>query len=102
MKKLLLLVLVIFMANATLSFGQTNVFPTTGNVGIGTTSPSQKLEIGGGRPMTFNSSLGLIKIKGDTGGWAMNYGFLGSSGTDLGGLWGYGSADVEHWEGLHR
>jgi hypothetical protein len=41
MKKLLLLVLVILLANATFSFAQTNIFPATGNAGVGTTSPSK-------------------------------------------------------------
>jgi hypothetical protein len=69
-----------------------------GNVGIGTTNPTQKLEVGGGRPITFNSASGRIKMKADGGGWAMDYGFTGSSGADLGGFWGWGSADaIEQW-----
>lgn len=80
-----------------ITFSTENVEKVTilnnGNVGIGTTSPTQKLEIGGGRPITFNSSLGIIKMKGDPGGWAMNYGFTGSNDTDWGGFWGYGGAD---------
>ena len=86
-------------SNPYLATGNTMVMAITNNsVGIGTTSPTQKLEIGGTRPMTFNSSLGVIKMKGDTGGWAMNYGFLGSNETDLGGFWGYGAANgIDQW-----
>ena len=101
-----------FTPNSNIDFNSLNGNPITfsmvnvermsildnGNVGIGITTPAQKLEIGGGRPIAFNSSLGAIKMKGDTGGWAMNYGFLGNNGTDLGGLWGYGGADaITQW-----
>jgi hypothetical protein len=40
-----LLVLLMALAEATRSNAQTNVFPTTGNVGIGTTTPGNKLTI---------------------------------------------------------
>ena len=75
-----------------------NSFLNGGNIGIGTTNPTKKLEIGGTRSMTFDTDLGLVKMKADAGGWAMNYGFTGSSGADLGGLWGYGGAnDLTQW-----
>jgi len=43
MKKIFIVALLCVVA--TISKAQTNTFPTTGNVGIGTTSPSHKLEI---------------------------------------------------------
>jgi hypothetical protein len=70
------------------------VIQDNGYVGIGTSNPTERLELGGGRPITFNSNLGNIKMKGDPGGWAMSYGFVGSNGTDFGGLWGFGGADA--------
>ena len=52
----------------------------------------------GSRPIRLNSGAGSIKIKGDTGGWAMDHGFLGSGGADLGGFWGYGAANaIDQW-----
>lgn len=66
----------------------------TGNVGIGVVAPTKRLELGGSRPIVFDTGVGTMKMKADGGGWAMNYGFKGSSDTDWGGLWGYGSADA--------
>ena len=74
------------------------ILPNSGNVGIGTTNPSAKLEISGNtlingfRPVTISPS-GFVKIKGDTGGWNDGFLFGGSSGTDLGGFGAYGGAD---------
>ncbi|MCU0467394.1 MAG: hypothetical protein MUF58_02245 [Arcicella sp.] len=52
----------------------------------------------GSRPIKLNSALGSVNIKANTGGWAMNYGFLGSNNTDMGGLWGYGANDaLDQW-----
>ena len=54
--------------------------------------------VAGSRPIRLNSGAGSIKIKGDTGGWAMDHGFSGSGGTDLGGFWGYGAANaIDQW-----
>ena len=71
----------------------------TGNVGIGTTDPTEKLHIQGrayisgtgNRPVTVD---GNVNIKLEAGGWATQYGFIGSSGTDRGGFGGYGNGDV--------
>lgn len=45
-----------------------------------------------GRPVAISN--GSITLKGDMGGYAMNYGFLGSSNTALGGFGIYGSGDT--------
>lgn len=84
-----------FTADNTVSFanGATTTL-LTGNVGIGVAAPTKRLELGGTRPTVFDSNGGTIKMKGDAGGWAMNYGFKGSSDTDWGGLWGLGGADA--------
>jgi len=45
----------------------------------------------GSRPITIEN--GGITIKGDSGGWAMEYGFKGTAGAALGGFGAYGAAD---------
>ena len=65
------------------------VISHTGNVGIGTGSPSSKLQVGSGRPVFIND--GSIAIRGDAGGWAFGYTIQGNGGTDRGGFGGYGS-----------
>jgi hypothetical protein len=45
----------------------------------------------GNRPVTIDSN---VNIKGDAGGWAMEHGFIGSSGTARGGFGAYGSVDA--------
>ena len=42
------------------------------------------------RPVTIDSN---VNIKGDVGGWAMQYGFIGSSGTNRGGFGAFGGSD---------
>lgn len=52
--------------------------------------------VSGSRPITLSS--GGIHQKGEAGGWAINYGFLGSSNTELGGfgVLGYNN-DLDHY-----
>jgi hypothetical protein len=45
----------------------------------------------GNRPVTIDSA---VNIKGETGGWAVQHGFIGSSGTNRGGFGALGSADA--------
>jgi hypothetical protein len=52
-----------------------------------------EVKILGGRPITI-SPAGFIKIKGDTGGWANGFWFLGSSNTEFGGFGAFGGADT--------
>jgi len=54
------LFVVLFSLGASLSVAQTNTFPTTGNVGIGTLSPQSKLEINGGLAVSGRNSLNGI------------------------------------------
>jgi hypothetical protein len=71
-----------------------------GRVGIGTTSPTAKLDVRGpayfvgsntGRSTTIDTS---VYIKGELGGWVEGYYFRGSSSTDLGGFGIYGNNDT--------
>jgi uncharacterized protein YaiE (UPF0345 family)/FtsZ-binding cell division protein ZapB len=55
MKKLVLLILIISIETSV--YGQTNTFPASGNVGIGTTTPSTPLQISAG---AANSTIALI------------------------------------------
>ena len=70
----------------------------SGNVGIGTTNPLQKLDvlystIAGNRHFsTYNSNGVRLQRRGDVDGWAFEYGFLSNNGTDLGGFGGFGSS----------
>ncbi len=68
------------------------VMKGNGNVGIGTTSPTELFQVVGGRTLSYNGS-GTLSFRPGTGGWANSLAFLGSSGTNRGGFGGYGSDD---------
>lgn len=77
-----------------------------GNVGIGTTSPSQKLDVYGvavfgtntGRYTTIGGSSGTMYTQGEAGGWAFGHHAKGSSGTDRGGFGWLGSSnDISYY-----
>ncbi len=57
--KIVFCILIILWGSNVL-FAQTNVFPTTGSVGIGTASPSDKLEVAGGFVRSGNASFGNL------------------------------------------
>lgn len=80
--------------------GNSQIFDDGTNIGIGTTTPSAKLELAGTRPITLSTS-GNISARGDAGGWAFRFGAFGSSGTDRGGFGFLGSADAltNYWIG---
>ncbi|WP_312555941.1 hypothetical protein [Empedobacter brevis] len=56
MKKILLSALMVFIGSTSL-FAQSNVFPTSGNVGIGTSAPTESLEVKNGNIKWANSKL---------------------------------------------
>ena len=87
----------------------TNTFPSSGNVGIGTTSPAATLDVSGtaqisgktvlnatsGRPIIFDpEQFGTVEIQGDSGGWAFGLNAVGYSGTNLGGFGFFGTANT--------
>ena len=73
---------------------------TNSNVGIGTNTPSEKLEIAGNilltgtRPILIDRNTGSISINACSGGWTTGIWHLGSNGTNYGGWRAYGSSDV--------
>jgi hypothetical protein len=83
MKKSLLLVLVIILVNATLSFGQSNLFPSSGNVGIGTVNPAYKLDAVGnsfyfGSHFNNTTSTNLNIGAGVNANSVINFGYYGT------------------------
>jgi hypothetical protein len=79
---------------------------SNGNIGIGTTNPSTKLHVvgsttlagTGNRPVIIDSN---VNIKMESGGWATQHGFLGSSDSNLGGFGAYGNSNslTYYWIG---
>lgn len=81
-KHCLFLIVVMFFSFCAIA--QTNTFPSSGNVGIGTTSPSQTLDVNGSinLPATSSSSVGIIFING-TMQFLHNYSSTGSDGHNV-------------------
>lgn len=71
---------VVLLTGATCMFAQTNTFPTTGNVGIGTTSPSSLLTVSGGfaNISTNNSQYTMSQLDDSTSPIATPGGAFGS------------------------
>ena len=68
-----------------------------GNVGIGTSNPTRKLEItndllvSGNRNILIDASQGSMKYTANSGGWTMGSEFLNSTNESLGGWRAYGN-----------
>jgi hypothetical protein len=83
----------------------------TGNLLLGSTSDngfrldvngtgrfSGALTTNGTRPIVLNASSGNVNIQGETGGWAVQYGFSGNAGTNRGGFGALGGTnDLSYW-----
>ncbi len=88
------------VASGSLTFGslqaQSNVFPANGNVGVGTGSPTHLFEVWGGgivSSVPSGPSWGFgIQTQSGWGGWARQYSFFSSDGTQLGALMASGDA----------
>ncbi|WP_420385502.1 hypothetical protein [Roseivirga sp.] len=71
------------------SFAQTNTFPSSGNVGIGTTSPSEKLEI-----------LGNLKLStGSHVKFGLDYSKIFENGVDQLVIQGHNGILLQSWDG---
>jgi len=95
MKKLLLSLL--FIASVAYAVAQTNTFPSSGSVGIGTTTPSARLDIESSILLDWasNNSWGVaIKTPPLVGGWSRGFNFRSSTGGELAMFGAYGTNDV--------
>jgi len=64
----------------------------------GTGRFSGALATNGTRPIVLNASSGNVNIQGETGGWAVQYGFSGNAGTNRGGFGALGgNNDLSYW-----
>jgi hypothetical protein len=86
---------------STVVSAQTNTFPASGNVGVGTTSPEAALDVTGSaifgsatdRPIVLWENSGSISIQGDSGGWAFGLHAKGYLGTWRAGFGFFGAGD---------
>lgn len=68
----------LFLLISTFGYAQTNTFPASGSVGIGTTTPDVQLEVNGGAVRLENSTgypYGFNIDMNVSGGWAREYSF---------------------------
>jgi len=67
----------------------------------GALSATGSLTLSGNRAFTVATSTGNVRAKGEAGGWAMSYGFIGSGDTDRGGFGAQGADDslTKYWIG---
>src|ERR1700679_1719655 len=83
MKKIFFsIIAIVFAINC--SYCQTNTFPSSGNVGIGTTSPSNSLSI-----TASSTSVPFSTQVGSGGAWAFGQNVGGGSGDDTFGIYSY-------------
>jgi hypothetical protein len=65
------------------------------------TETANSVIFGSSRPLTY-STLGTLSLKASTGGWDIQYGFLGSLNTNRGGLGAFGNSDSLHYYYIGR
>jgi hypothetical protein len=77
------LLLIAFTTLSIHAIAQTNTFPSSGNVGIGTTNPQAKLDIENNILLGLNGVADGVKIKANfpsyTGGWARSFSIANES-----------------------
>ncbi|AWW28899.1 hypothetical protein DN752_01435 [Echinicola strongylocentroti] len=60
MKAAIIVFIVLSLTSAGMSLGQTNTFPSSGNVGIGTTAPQAKLDVNGGISLSGYNAISSV------------------------------------------